>query len=260
MKHALVMTFLLAACGREAPPVMTPAAATTASQAPTPPPAAPRAPAMDPSAMPDDAVHAGLGKGGRPAMPAGHPPLAPSALPPGHPPTGAPASPAAPSGMNMGAVAAETGVERPLPLEGAGSVAELRARLALIGDAALHAPIEEAFRKLFTVDRASRDGARAREILEPLASHADAKVSATALRMLGYVALNSGFDAPTATARYQQAIGLDADYGEAHYALAFVLAISDLDKGKAHFDKAMSLGVPDVRNLRQQFYGGAAHP
>jgi len=160
----------------------------------------------------------------------------------------------------MGATAAESGVPLPLPLEGSGSIAELRARLALIADASKHAALEEAFRKLFTVDRPSRDGARAKALLEPLATDGDPKVASLALRMLGYVALNSGFDAAGATARYEQALALDPEYGELHYALAFVLAISDRTRGKEHFDKAMKLGVPDVRKLADQFYGGPSHP
>jgi hypothetical protein len=56
-------------------------------------------------------------------------------------------------------------------------------------------------------------------------------------------------------AAYRKAVALDPDYGEAHYALSFTLAISDLAAGKVHFDRAMALGVPDTRDLRGQFYG-----
>ncbi len=271
MRSIAILVFALAACGDKAPPVQTPAAATAALPAVTAAPAASRGAGQavitdtpaDPARMPNDSVHAGLRPGARAAaggaggpagaMPAGHPPL-------GDMGSGAP--PARPMGgpMAMGDGAVETDVPLPLPLVGSGSVAELKARLAVIADTTKHGAIDEAFRKLFTVDRAQRDGARAKALLEPLATDADAKVSSTALRMLGYVALNSGFDAPTATARYEQALALDADYGEAHYALAFVLAISDRVKGKVHFDKAIALGVPDVRKLADQFYGGPSHP
>ncbi|MCC6621190.1 MAG: hypothetical protein IT385_08045 [Deltaproteobacteria bacterium] len=265
---SVTLALLAAACGDKQPPTATPSAATAAlpapvAPAPTPSPAPTPRPAL--GEMPDDAAHAGL----RPRAPQG------GALPQGHPPigqgggvgvggagpSGTMGSGAPPAGpmAGMGAGPAETGVERPLPLEGSGSVAELRARLALIADKAKHAPLEEAFRKLFTVDRPARDGARAREILEPLATDADPKVASLALRMLGYVSLNSGFDAAGATARYQQALALDPEYGELHYALAFVLAISDRTAGKTHFDKAMKLGVPDVRRLGDQFYGGPSH-
>ena len=46
----------------------------------------------------------------------------------------------------------------------------------------------------------------------------------------------------------------DPDYGEAHYALSFMLTQSDLERGRRHFERAMQLGVPDERNLRGQFY------
>jgi hypothetical protein len=154
----------------------------------------------------------------------------------------------------MGDSAAETGVELPLVLEGAGSVAELKGRLAKVADTSLHAPLEEGFRKVFTLDRPKRDAARATELLEPIAANPDRKAAALAERTLGYVRINSGFDSEGAKVRYIKAIELDADYGEAHYALAFTYAISDLAKGKEHFEKAMALGVPDTRQLRAQFY------
>ena len=91
-----------------------------------------------------------------------------------------------------------------------------------------------------------------------MASDADPKVASLALRMLAYLAINTGFDTKTATARYEKALALDPEYGEAHYALAFTLAISDRSAGKDHFEKAMKLGVPDTRNLRGQFYGAGA--
>jgi len=154
----------------------------------------------------------------------------------------------------MGDLAAEAGVELPLVLEGAGSIGELKGRLAKVADVSLHAALEEGFRKVFTLDRPKRDAARATELLEPIASNADHKAAALAERILGYVRINSGFDSEGAKARYIKAVELDADYGEAHYALAFTYAISDLVKGKEHFEKAMALGVPDTRQLRAQFY------
>jgi len=152
-------------------------------------------------------------------------------------------------------VAAETGVERPLPLEGAGSIAELRTRLAKIKDTSKHAVLEDAFRKVFTIDRGNRDNPGAEATLTPLAKDPDAAVAALAERTLGLVRVNSGFDQEGAKARYARAIELDPEYGEAHYAMAFMLAMGDRTQGKVHFDKAMSLGVPDNRGLREQFYG-----
>lgn len=247
MRCLPLLVLVLAACGKSPTPP-TPVAATATAPVTAAPADQPDViiteTTPDPARMPNDPVHAGM----QPARPAD---------PHGADPHGgmAPMRPA------MGTTdPAETGVDLPLPLIGAGSIAELRARLALITDQSKHAPLEEAFRKLFTVDRGARDGARAKAILEPLAADPDPKVASLVLRMLAYVALNSGFDAATATARYEQALALDPDYGEAHYALAFVLAISDLDKGKVHFDKAKSLGVPDTRGLEGQFYKDGAHP
>lgn len=251
----------LAACRTEAPPA-TPSAATSTPDvvvvpAPAPAPKAapsgdlpPGHPAMggagtvtdkpaDPANMPNDSVHAGL--------------RAP-------PDPNAPPAPGAPAGQNMISGPAETGVPLPLPLEGPGSVAELKGRLGKIADTTKHALLEEAFRKIFTVDRPSRNGLRAKEILEPMANDADKMLASFALRMLGYVALNSGFDTATARDRYEKALALDETYGETHYALAFVLAISDKAAGKAHFDRALALGVPDVRGLKEQFYSAPPAP
>lgn len=203
-----------------------------------------------------------------PSMP---PPIPQNAqLPPGHPPIGGGGGGAAPMGGamggphagmaggkaagNMGDSTAEQGVELPLVLEGSGSLTELKTRLAKISDATLHPALEEGFRKVFTVQRQARDNARATALLEPLATNTDKAVAAFAERILGYVRINSGFDAEGAKTRYMKALELDPEYGEAHYALAFTLAISDLGKGKEHFERAMALGVPDTRGLRAQFY------
>jgi len=152
-------------------------------------------------------------------------------------------------------VPAETGVERPLPLEGSGSIAELKARLAKAKDTSKNATLEDAFRKVFTVDRAARDTDGAAQALAPLAQDPDVAVASLAERTLGYTRVQSGFDAEGAKQRYARAIELDPDYGEAHYAMAFMLAMGDRTQGKVHFDKAMALGVPDTRGLRGQFYG-----
>jgi hypothetical protein len=159
-----------------------------------------------------------------------------------------------PAGGMAAQLEAEKDVPMPLALEGAGSVAELKARLAKVKDETKHAAFDEAFRKVFTVARPSRDNKRAEELVTPLAADTDPMVASLAYRILGYVRINSGFDSAGAQANYEKAIALDADYGEAHYALSFVLAISDLAKGKTHFEKAMSLGVKDTRGLRGQFY------
>jgi Tfp pilus assembly protein PilF len=59
---------------------------------------------------------------------------------------------------------------------------------------------------------------------------------------------------PKATEYYEKAVAADPNYGEAHYALAFMLTQSDMARARTHFDKAMALGVPDERNLREQFF------
>lgn len=251
---ASIMFLGQAACDK-APTPPTPAAQVSASA-----PANPAAPA-DPSADPS---HPQMGsKAHDPAAPSAG--MAPgpvdpaAALPPGHPPVAQAGpnvpAPGAPANPMAATVAAETGVERPLPLEGSGSLAELRARLAKIKDTSKHATLEDAFRKVFTIDRANRDNPGAEAILMPLAKDPDPAVAALAERAWGLVRVNSGFDQEGAKAHYARAIELDPEYGEAHYAMAFMLAMGDRTQGKVHFDKAMALGVPDNRGLREQFYG-----
>ncbi len=141
---------------------------------------------------------------------------------------------------------------RPLPPEGPGSEAELSVRLqALGGDA--RRDVEEAFRLTFTTQRERRDPARAAELLKLLVE--DPVAGATAHRILGYVAVSSGFDVPRALKHYNQAIARDADYGEAHYALAFMYTMNDRPRGKVHFERAADLGVSDTRNIAKFFEG-----
>jgi|GEM_PF-551648 len=244
MRFAILASTLLlgqAACDKT-PTAPTPAAgvAAVAPGAPAAPeaPPEPTHPSMNPAPGPVDPTA---------DLPPGHPPIAQA--PPNAP------MPAAPGGPMTATVAAETGVERPLPLEGSGSIAELRARLAKIKDSTKHAPLEDAFRKTFTIDRANRDNPGAEAILMPLAKDPDPAVAALAERAWGLVRVNSGFDQEGAKAHYARAIELDPEYGEAHYAMAFMLAMGDRAQGKVHFDKAMALGVPDNRGLREQFYG-----
>ncbi len=59
---------------------------------------------------------------------------------------------------------------------------------------------------------------------------------------------------------YQKAIALDAEYGEAHCALAFMYGMKDPAKGKLHFRKAMELGVPDGRGIGHRFYPDESAP
>jgi len=223
----------LIACRSEQTP-STPAAATAPAAEPAPEPdVIITETTADPDKMPSDAIHMGLRRGDTVGR------VGPHMTPRGP--------------MQATPQPAEEGVALPLPLGGSGSVAELEKRKA-VAPPGRRDLIEEAFRKLFTVERQNRDGARAKVILEQLALDEDPKVKATALRLLGFVAINSGFDEVTAQARYEAALELDPDYGECHYALAFTLGPRDPKTGRAHYDRAMALGVPDSRNLKDQFY------
>ncbi len=254
---APVLALTAMACERTPTPV-TPEAPAVATE-PASAPAAPASPeaAPTPSALP--AGHPPLGDAARRPPPGPVDPNTP--LPPGHPPvpgaTPPAGMPSAPAGRPVAApVPSESGVELPLPLEGSGGLSELTARKAMLPEAH-RAPFEEAFRLIFTIERQKRDAARAGTLVEPLIADADAKVQAAGHRLAGYLAINRNFDTAAALTSYRAAIAADPDYGEAHYALAFTLAISDLAAGRTHFDRAMALGVPDTRNLRGQFYGDA---
>ena len=240
--------------GCNEPPESTPVVSPMAKTVPvdSPPRAASTAvhePATHPVArreMPNDAVHAGLRRKSQGTLPAGHPPV-------GTKPTAKPARSPAPT-----PVKAETGKDRPLPLEGPGSAAELARRLALLppgpaGDD-VRRRIDLAFRMTFTVERPKRNPKEASVLLEGLGEHTTA--AATAARILGYVAVSTNFDVANAFRHYQRAVDLQDDYGEAHYALAFMHAMKDRDRGKQHYERALALGVPDVRGLKR-FYGDA---
>lgn len=197
----------------------------------------------DPNRIPNDAIHAAYRKTGTHAggqLPTGHPPVAGGK---------APHAPFAPK-----AAPGETGVALPLPLVGPGSVDELKRRLENIPDKGARTSLEEAFRLTFTLDRASRNPAKAAELLTPLVS--DPRAGATASRVLGYVAVSRGFDFAGAMKHYGEAIKKDADYGEAHYALAFMHVRGDKVQGRQHFDRALQLGVPDTRGIAR-FYPDA---
>jgi Tfp pilus assembly protein PilF len=72
-------------------------------------------------------------------------------------------------------------------------------------------------------------------------------------RVLGYAYLNTGKQSQALNA-YRKAVDIDPNYGEAHYALAFMYAMGDLAAGTEHFRKAMDLGIPDERDLGSRFY------
>lgn len=192
--------------------------------------------------MPNDSVHAPFKTKAAPQ----------GGVPVGHPPVGATTGPKSrPSGS---AQSAEQGVALPLPLQGSGSITELKGRLEGI-DGPTRDAIEQAFRLTFTVNRAKRDPAKAKSLLTPLLDNP--QTAAIAHRTLGYVAVSQGFDVVSAMKHYGAAAKLAPEYGEVHYALAFMYARDDLATGKIHFEKAMKLGVPDIRGIAR-FYPDAA--
>jgi len=205
----------LAGCGKEPTPV--PGAGTQSA----PPPGRQSMPPAGSQGMPP---------AGAQGMPGGM-----QSLPEGHPSIGAPSS----SGP------------RALKPTGIGSEAELDKVAAPLKDPAVRARFEDGFRRCFTSDQASRDymGAATamNEILEKVPNFAPA------YRVLAYAKLNTG-DMQASTDLYRKAVDLDPNYGEAQYALAFMLTQMDPVEGRKHFEKAMQLGVPDERDLRTKFY------
>src|SRR5262249_24202876 len=151
------------------------------------------------------------------------------------------------------ATVADDGNALPLKLTGNGSAAELKRELTKLTDPAAAARFERAFRLTFTSDHAKRGYAEARDLLAGLVD-TNPKF-APAYRTLGYAQFNlNPADVPQSIALYEKAIDLEPDYGEAHYAVAFLYTTVDLDKGVPHYKKAMALGVPDERNIGQRFY------
>jgi len=191
-------------------------------------------------------------------------PGAPSSgnLPPGHPPLdggamsngGAPAmGNAPPMGGGPGGSSADPST-LPLAEGGLGGQHELDRALGRIEDPEVRESFEDAFRLTFTTSRDARDYGRAKGILaEVVEAEPDL---AEAYRSLAYCEFNLTMSFPRTIDLYEQAIDLDPDYGEAHYALAFMLGSSDPERGATHFARAMELGVDDERNLRDRFYQG----
>lgn len=162
------------------------------------------------------------------------------------------AQPAHPQMAPPPAAEYETEGSLPLKLTGIGSKAELDRALGKIDDPAVKAQFEHGFRGCFVKDRALRAYADAVPAMEGvLARMPD---FAPAYRVLAYATFNLNFDMAGATRYYEKAVAADPSYGEAHYALSFMLSQMDLAKGREHFERAMELGVPDERNLAGQFY------
>jgi hypothetical protein len=192
----------------------------------------------DPSRMPRDRIHAPFLK---------RSPSNPHAanMPKGHPPTRKRGPMMAPAGPT------DKHATLPLPLEGAGGANELKTRLVKEADLKIKKRIDEAFRKTFTVTRSSRNPSEAATLLNGLTA---GTAGATASRIMGYVAIQTRQGFGKALEYYKKAVALDANYGEAHYALAFTYVISDRTTGAKHFKKAMDLGVKDTRGLGLRYY------
>jgi hypothetical protein len=210
---------------------------------------------------------------GSPPAPAGHPgPVSPDApLPPGHPPidgSGGPvgaASGAMPrdavhapfagemGGMGMGGeIETDGNPDLPIRRSGLNSAEELQRGLASLPTAEARAHFELGFRSAFTTrqDRRRYELAEAelRKTLEL------APTCAEAYRALAYAVFNRGLNFGESIPLYEKAVELKPDYGEAHYALAFMLGATDPARGAEHFRRAMQLGVKDERNLRARYY------
>jgi Tfp pilus assembly protein PilF len=146
----------------------------------------------------------------------------------------------------------ETDAELPLKLEGIGSAAELARALERLDDPEARERFELGFRSCFVKDREKRSYHTAltamQEVLRKVPDFAPA------YRVMAYARFNLSFDMAAARDLYEKAVQADPDYGEAHYALSFILTQFDPERGREHFERAMELGVPDERNLRQKFY------
>jgi hypothetical protein len=174
-------------------------------------------------------------------------------MPPGHPPMNAPVPASGEvSGREMSGATVDVAA-LPLLESGLGSMVELAASADGLPDEATTRLFEESFRLTFTSDQSRRDYVRARsgfeKVLEIAPQHAPS------VRGLAYAEFNTTMNFERTIALYEQAVDLDPLYGEAHYALAFMLGSIDLERGRAHFDRALELGIEDERGLRDRFYG-----
>jgi len=155
-----------------------------------------------------------------------------------------------PAGSAHGDVDSSQLDENPLPLRltGLGSVQELTRALGALADEGAKARFEEAFRLTFCADKTKRDLGKAQQTFEDLL-RADPKL-AQAYRGLAYVALSQNFNVAGATEMYDRALAINPDYGEVHYALAFLHAGGDQAKGAQHLKRALELGIPDENGLK----------
>lgn len=139
----------------------------------------------------------------------------------------------------------------PLRVEGLSSAAELNRDKAGLADESVRRSYEEAFRLSFAAKMAQRDYARAVDLSNKVvAAQPD---FAPGYRVLGYALFNTQ-RGEEALGAYKKSLEINPNYGEVHYALAFMYAMGDQVTGREHFRKAMELGIPDERNLGTRFY------
>lgn len=168
------------------------------------------------------------------------------------PPGGSPHGGTPPAGV--GSSGPNDGAPVPLKTAGLGSAAELERELGKLQDERAAAHFEEAFRLTFTSDPMKRDYQTAETLLKAVLE-SNPKF-APAYRTLGYAEFNMNPTDPSISMQdYEKAVELDPNYGEAHYAIAFMCAATgEREKGAEHYRKAMALGVEDERNIGQRFY------
>jgi hypothetical protein len=177
-------------------------------------------------------------------------PLRPASAPP------ADSAPSAVSGDLRGVgipagVETDGDVELPLRRTGLDSRAELDRGLEHTSSSA-KPHLERGFRLCFTVRPEMRQYVVAEEELRK-AIEIDPTV-AEAYRALGYAVYNRSLNFDGAIPLYRKACELRPDYGEAHYALAFLLGTKSPAEGKDHFRKATELGIADELRLGPRFY------
>lgn len=172
------------------------------------------------------------------------PPPTGQGMPPNHPPMGS-----APMMKDLEGPLDDNAL--PLRQTGLSSAAELNRDRAGLTDYAIQQSYEQAYRFSFCARMAQRDYSQAVDLAgKVVAARPD---FAPAYRVLGYALFNTGRAEESLTA-YKKALDLNPNYGEVHYALAFLYAQGDLVTGREHFQKAMDLGIPDERNLGTRFY------
>ena len=159
--------------------------------------------------------------------------------------------PNAPFAQGQSGGPVEQGAALPLKLTGLNSADDLDRALGGLPDPESKRLFEEGFRMTFTADPSGRNYAEAEARFKQVIQKSPR--SAEAYRGLGYAVFNQG-QTEAAVQNYLKAIEIDPNYGEAHYAVAFLYAMGDTAKGKQHYQKAMQLGIPDERKLGERFY------